>query len=96
MSKDSGELFVFDPAEKKFSDGVALPGGRPLDLGLQFGPDGRLYGFTKSAFYRVNPKTLKVETVIAADDAFTVAGPIIGKNIYFAGRHELKTIRLFE
>ncbi|OGD21670.1 MAG: hypothetical protein A2W03_17185 [Candidatus Aminicenantes bacterium RBG_16_63_16] len=96
LSGDSGELFVFDPIAKRFAGRVALPAGRPLDLGLQFGPDGRLYGFTKSAFYRVNPKTMKLETIIAAGDAFTVAGPIIGKNIYFAGRHELKTIRLFE
>jgi streptogramin lyase len=96
VSGDAGELFVFDPSSKKFTGRVTLPAGRPLDLGIQFGPDGRLYGFTKSALYRVNPKTMKAETVIAADDAFTVAGPIIGKNIYFAGRHELKTIRLFE
>lgn len=96
MSKDSGELFVFDPAAKKFAGRVALPGGRPLDLGLQFGPDGKLYGFTKSAFYRVNPKSMKFETVMAAADAFSVAGPIIGKNVYFADRHKLQTARIFE
>ena len=96
MSGDTGELFVFDPGPKKFTGRIALPSGRPLDLGLQFGPDGRLYGFTKSCLYMVDPKTMKLETVMVADDAFSVAGPIIGKIIYFAGGHELKTIRLFE
>ncbi len=39
---------------------------------------------------------MKLETVITADEAFSVAGPIIGNNIYFGDGHELKTIRLFE
>ncbi len=96
ITKDAGELFVFDPAARKFTGRVALPPGRPLDLGLQFGPDGRLYGFTRSCLYKVNPKSLKVEAVITADEGFSAAGPIIGKKIYFGDGHELKTIRLFE
>ena len=86
----------FDPAARKFTGRVALPPGRPLDLGLQFGPDGRLYGFTRSSLYKVNPKSMKLETVLAADEAFSVAGPIIGSNIHFGDGHELKAIRLFE
>lgn len=93
---DKGELFVFDPESKKFTGRADLPAGKPLDLGLQFGPDGLLYGFTKSSFYKVNPKTMKLETILSAEKGFSVVGPIIGKNIYFAGLHELKTIRLFE
>jgi streptogramin lyase len=96
VKDDKGELFVFDPEAKKFTGSIELPPGKPLDLGLQFGPDGRLYGFTKSCLYRVNPKTIKIETVLSADKGFGVPGPIIGRNIYFADLHELKTIRLFE
>jgi len=93
---EKGELFVFDPEARKFAGHVELPPGRPLDNGLQFGPDGRLYGFTKSALYRVDPKTMKLEVVLAADQGFDVPGPIIGKSVYFGEKHELKTIRLFE
>jgi len=96
MTKDSGELFVFDPAARKFTGRAALPPGRPLDLGLQFGPDGKLYGFTRSCLYRVNPRNMKLETVLAADEGFGVAGPIIGQKIYYGDGHELKAINLFE
>jgi streptogramin lyase len=93
---DKGELFVFDAESKKFTGRADLPEGKPLDLGLQFGPDGWLYGFTKSCLYKVNPKTMKLETVLRLEKGFGVAGPIIGKNVYFADHHLLETCRLFE
>ncbi len=96
VNSDKGELFVFDPETKKFTGRVEIPSGKPLDLGLQFGPDSRLYGFTKTCLYRVNPKTMKLETVIAPEKGISVAGPVIGKNIYFADNHRLQTARLFE
>jgi hypothetical protein len=96
ITKDAGELFVFDPEARKFTGRIALPPGRPLDLGLQFGPDGRLYGFTRSSLYKVNPRSMKLETVMTADEAFSVPGPIIGSSIHFGDGHELKMIRLFE
>lgn len=93
---DTGELFVFDPVVKKFTGRLALPPGRPLDLGLQFGPDGKLYGFTKTCLYSVNSKTMKLETVFAPEKGISVPGPVIGQNIYFADNHLLQTVRLFE
>jgi streptogramin lyase len=96
VSGDKGELFVFDPAAKKFTGRLELPSGKPLDLGLQFGPDGRLYGFTKTCIYKVNPKTMKLETVVTPEKGISVAGPIIGKDIYFADHHLLEMCRLVE
>jgi hypothetical protein len=96
VSGDKGELFVFDPAAKKFTGRLELPSGKPLDLGLQFGPDGRLYGFTKTCIYKVNPKAMKLETVVTPEKGISVAGPIIGKDIYFADHHLLEMCRLFE
>ncbi|MBI2950518.1 hypothetical protein HYY27_00415, partial [bacterium] len=45
------EVFAFDPAARKFTGRMALPEGSPLDLGLQNGPDGMIYGFTSACIY---------------------------------------------
>jgi streptogramin lyase len=87
------ELFVFDPISRKFTDSITLPSGHPLDLGLQNAPDGKIYGFTSSCIYRLDPSTLSVEVLINGD--FGIAGPIIGDNIYFSTGHHLKCARIF-
>lgn len=90
------ELFVFDPATRTFSERLALPEGGPLDLGLQNGPDGQIYGFTSSQLYRLDPISLKSEVVLTlAGDGRVVPGPILGDAIFFAMGHRLMTARLF-
>jgi streptogramin lyase len=88
------ELFVFDPGTRTFTHRLALPEGRPLDLGLQVGPDGMIYGFTASCLYRLNPSDLTVTPLIQEKDAFQVAGPMRGDTIYFGKVHELKAVRV--
>jgi hypothetical protein len=87
---EPGELFVFDPAARRFSQRLALPPGDPLDLGIQNGPDGQIYGFTTACIYRLNPATLALEEVAREENGFRVAGPIIGQQIYFATGHRLR------
>jgi hypothetical protein len=87
------ELFVFDPESREFTGHLALPSGRPLDLGLQNGPDGMIYGFTNSCIYRLDPASLSVEEVIR--DSFSVAGPIQGQEIYFSTGHRFRAAKLF-
>ena len=69
--------------------------GSSLDLGLQNGPDGRIYGFTTSCLYRLDPSSLSIVEVIREEDAFTVAGPILEGEIYFATGHRLRAVKLF-
>jgi streptogramin lyase len=89
------ELFVFDPGSRTFTHRIALPEGGPLDLGLQNGPDGQIYGFTSSCLYRLDPATLKVEEVMRlGGDGRTIAGPIRGDSIYFAQGHRLMAAKL--
>ena len=91
----AAELFVFDPEARTFTDRLAPGYGRPLDLGLQNGPDGGIYGFTSSCIYRLDPKTLEVEEGVREEDGFDVAGPILGTDVYFATGCRLRAVRLF-
>ncbi|GAH89151.1 unnamed protein product, partial [marine sediment metagenome] len=84
------ELFVFDPQSRQFTDRIAVPAGQPRDLGLQTGPDGKIYGVTSSCIYRLDPATLSVEVLVEAEGEFEVPGPIIGRNIFFATKHRLR------
>jgi len=88
------ELFVFDPESREFTDRLELPPGHPLDLGLQNGPDGKIYGFTNSRIYRLDPDSLAIEEVIQGD--FGIAGPIRGQEIYFATGHRLRMAKIFQ
>ena len=87
-------VVAFDPRSRKFTSQVPLP-GEPLDLGLQNGPDGKIYGFTSSCIYRLDPSTFSLEVVVMAEGAFTVPGPILGRHIYFATGHRLRAAEMF-
>jgi hypothetical protein len=89
------EMFVFDPKTRTFTERFTLPDANPLDLGLQNGPDGRIYGFARSCIYRVDPASLAVEEVLRAPGAFHIAGPIVGKEVYFATNHRLRCAKIF-
>ncbi|MBD3181191.1 hypothetical protein GF312_02795 [Candidatus Poribacteria bacterium] len=87
------EMFVFDIMKREFTELIRLPEGHPLDLGIQMGPDDKIYGFTSSTLYRLDPNSLEIEELIS--DKFSVAGPILGNNIYYAVGHILKSMQLF-
>jgi len=90
------ELFVFDPKSLEFVARTAVPDGNPLDLGLQNGPDGRIYGFTRSCIYRLDPDSLTVKVITSDDEGFSVAGPILDEDIYFATGHRLRAEKILE
>jgi len=89
------EIVVFDPASRAFVGQVQIPNGAPSELGLQNGPDGKIYGFTSSCVYRLDPSSLGVEEIVREEGAFKVAGPIMGNDIYFATGHRLRAARIF-
>jgi len=95
LGEKSG-LFFFNPETRKFETTLAIPGGRPLDNGLQIGPDGNLYGVTSRCVYRVDPAKGKVETVVKTDEPITVAGPIMGKELFVGRRHRLWAVEVSE
>jgi hypothetical protein len=88
-------LFVFDPQRRAFTHYLDLPPGDPLDLGLQNGPDGQIYGFTRSCLYRLDPATLHFTEIIRQEDGFGVAGPIAGAYVYWSKIHHLLAAKIF-
>ena len=82
-------LFVFDPRALEFTHFLQVPDDAPLDLGLQTGPDGNLYGFSRSTIYRLDPQSLRIDPIVEKENGFTVAGPILGNRIFFAHEHRL-------
>jgi hypothetical protein len=93
---DKPEIFLFDPKSRAFEKRADLPQGAPLDLSLQLGPDGLVYGFTKSCLYRLDPETLAVTEIVREENGFDVMGPILGNDVYYARGAKLKAIRLFQ
>ena len=88
-------LFVFDPRALEFTHFLQVPDDTPLDLGLQTGPDGNLYGFTRSTIYRLDPQSLSIDPIVEQHNGFTVAGPILGDRIFFAHEHRLCAATIF-
>ena len=77
-------LFAFDPVSRAFLYTIPLPDGRPLDLGLQTGPDGKIYGFTTASFYEFDPTHRAITPLYEKKDAFQIPGPVMGNSVYFA------------
>lgn len=88
-------IFAFNPETRVFDGWIETPEGAPLDLGLQNGPDGFIYGFTSSCFYRFSPAKRIIEVIARNEGVYDIAGPILGKKVYFGDAHELKAITLF-
>ncbi|RJP34938.1 MAG: hypothetical protein C4527_01325 [Candidatus Omnitrophota bacterium] len=86
------QIFSFDPQSRAFGKRIALPSGRPLDLGLQVGADKMIYGFTSTCFYRLDPNSFTTEVLF--HEAISVPGPIVGESVYFSTGHLLRSAHL--
>ncbi len=86
-------LFAFDPVARAFLYAIPLD-GRPLDLGLQNGPDGKIYGFTSASFYEFDLSRRAITSLYEEEGTFQVPGPVMGDNVYFAKKHEMKRLAI--
>ena len=91
LGDEGSVLFAFDPVSRAFLYAILLD-GRPLDLGLQNGPDGKLYGFTTGSFYAFDPNRRVITSLYEEQDAFQIPGPVMGNSVYFAKKHEMKRL----
>jgi streptogramin lyase len=88
------EIFVFDPKSRTFGRRIPLPAGMPLELGLQIGPDKKIYGFTSACIYRFDPVSLEIKVLVGDQGPLTTPGPILAGEIYFATGNRLRAAKL--
>ena len=88
------DLFAFDPAGRKFQWRVPVPAGSVMDNSLQRGEDGKLYGVTSEVVYRLDPGSRKLEVVTPIPGKLRIAGPLVGKTLYFATGTHLRALQL--
>jgi hypothetical protein len=88
------EIFVFDAARREVVHSMPVPGGSALDNSLQLGADGKIYGLTSSLLYSIDPKTRTFEEIYRLPGEFEVGGPLVGKTLYFATGHRLRSLTL--
>ncbi len=89
------EFFVFDTKKRIFIERHVVPGEKPLDLGLQMGPDGKIYGVSKWGIYRYDPSTSQLHEIFRDTEEIYVAGPIMGQQLYISTLHRLRAVKLF-
>jgi outer membrane protein assembly factor BamB len=87
-------LLVFSVADREFEVVAESPGGRLLDNGLQLGPDGEVYGFSRTSIYRLAMPGLELEELLRTENELHVPGPIIGEDVYFATGPTLRAARI--
>ena len=87
-------MCIFDPGHHRFSPHCLVLSGKTLDLGLQAGPDGLLYGFPDICIYRLDPSSLRVEEVLRDEEGFRTAGPIVGDEILCGRNHRLMAVKI--
>ena len=95
LRERGSRLFIFDPGHHRFSPHCLEWPGKALDLGLQAGPDGLLYGVTDICIYRLDPSSLPLEEVLRDDEeGFRTAGPIVGDEILCGRYHRLMAVKI--
>jgi hypothetical protein len=88
------EVFMFDPGRREFLRFIPLPKGGPLDNSLQLGADGEIYGLTWRVLFRIDPRTDTLEELFRLPGEFQVVGPLVGKTLYFATNHRLRSLTM--
>ena len=87
-------VFVFDPNTRRFVRHLAIPEGGAPDNSLQIGEDGMVYGVTTEVVYRIPRGARKVEVLAAIPGKLHIPGPLVGKTVYYATDHRLRSLQL--
>lgn len=98
LGPNASLLFRFDPNTRTFTDTIELP-ELALDLGLQAGPDGSVYGFTLECIYRLKEAPFGFEEILRDEEGFRTPGPVRpttdgALEILFARTHKLMAARI--
>jgi len=81
-ARDTPEMFVFDPESRTVVARGRLP-DRIRPEAMQLGKDGCVYGMAQETFFRIHPRSHRVETLGRCHGA-TYGLALIGTDVYFA------------
>jgi hypothetical protein len=85
---DNEKVFVFDAKQMGIRKVYDLGLKDPLEISLQAGPDGKLYGLAREAVFSVDPETGQVAILGKPPVPISVGMGQIGRKIYFgSGAH---------
>jgi hypothetical protein len=80
---ENQKVFVFDSEKREIKKVFALGFEDPLEISLQIGPDGRIYGLAKETIFVINPKDDQVSLVTKSSVPISSGMAMIGWKIFF-------------
>jgi hypothetical protein len=81
---DNEKVFVFDAEKKEIQKVFDLEFKEPIEISLQPGPEGKLYGLSKEAIFFIDPKTNQLSLLVKSSVSITSGMAISGQKIYYA------------
>ncbi len=77
------KVFIFDSGKREVKKIMELGFKEPIDISLQPGPEGKLYGLAKEAIFRIDPKNDMIFLLAKPSVPITSGMAMSGRKIYF-------------
>ena len=80
---DNEKVFVFDAEMRVMKKIFDLGFVNPIEISLQSGPDGKLYGLTREAIFRIDPEKDRVSFLANPPMPIDSGMAVLGRKIYY-------------
>jgi outer membrane protein assembly factor BamB len=80
---DNEKVFVFDAEKREVQKVFDLEFKEPIEISLQPGPEGKLYGLSKEAIFFIDPKDDRISLLAKPPVPITTGMAILGRKIYY-------------
>jgi outer membrane protein assembly factor BamB len=80
---DNEKVFVFDVEKREVQKVFDLEFKGPIEISLQPGPEGKLYGLSKEAIFFIDPRDDRVSLLAKPPVPITSGMAILGRKIYY-------------
>jgi hypothetical protein len=80
---DNEKVFVFDVGKREIQKVFDLEFKEPIEISLQPGPEGKLYGLSKEAIFFIDPKNDQLSLLVKSPVSITSGMAISGRKIYY-------------
>jgi hypothetical protein len=77
------KVFIFDSKKREVKKIIDLGFKEPIDISLQLGPEGKLYGLSKEAIFMIDPKDDQISLLIKPSVPITSGMALLGRKIFF-------------